>query len=93
MEALIRVMALDRLCDPDSRLGVLRWLQTAALPEIGVKSITRRQLLRSMDALMDQRTEVLAVLAGVSSINNDLSELLSALRVRKPVAGQQLTLL
>ena len=32
VEALIRVMVFNRLCDPDSKLGVLRWLQTVALP-------------------------------------------------------------
>ena len=32
IEALIRVMVLNRLCDPDSKLGVLRWLETVALP-------------------------------------------------------------
>ena len=36
VEALIRVMVLNRLCDPDSKLGVLRWLETVALPEVEV---------------------------------------------------------
>ena len=54
VEALIRIMVLNRLCDPDSKLGVLRWLQTVALPEIEVKALTHQHLLRSMDALMDQ---------------------------------------
>jgi hypothetical protein len=31
VEALIRVIALNRLCDPDSKLGVLRWLKTLLL--------------------------------------------------------------
>ncbi len=35
VEALIRLMVLNRLCDPESKLGVLRWVQTAALPEFG----------------------------------------------------------
>ena len=34
VEALIRIMVLNRLCDPDSKLGVLRWLQTVAFPDI-----------------------------------------------------------
>ena len=34
VEALIRIMVLNRLCDPDSKLGVLRWLQTVALPDL-----------------------------------------------------------
>ena len=40
VEALIRIMVLNRLCDPDSKLGVLRWLQTVALPDIDLKTLT-----------------------------------------------------
>jgi transposase len=58
VEALIRIMVLNRLCDPDSKLGVLRWLQTVALPDIDVKTLTHQHLLRSMDALMDQQDAV-----------------------------------
>ncbi len=75
IEALIRVMVLNRLCDPDSKLGVLRWLETVALPEVDLKAITHQQLLRSMDALMDHQTEVDAVVAGLLRplIDQDLS--------------------
>ena len=55
VEALIRIMVLNRLCDPDSKLGVLRWLQTVALPDIDMKALTHQHLLRSMDALMDKQ--------------------------------------
>ena len=65
VEALIRVMVLNRLCDPDSKLGVLRWLETVALPEVDVKTITHQQLLRSMDALMDHQGAVDAVVTGL----------------------------
>jgi hypothetical protein len=65
VEALIRVMVLNRLCDPDSKLGVLRWLETVALPEVDVKTITHQQLLRSMDALMDHQAAVAAVVTGL----------------------------
>ena len=65
VEALIRVMVLNRLCDPESKLGVLRWLETVALPEVEVTEITHQQLLRSMDALMDHQDEVDAVVAGL----------------------------
>jgi hypothetical protein len=34
VETLIRVMAFNRLCDPESKLGVLRWLETVAMPAI-----------------------------------------------------------
>jgi hypothetical protein len=75
IEALIRVMVLNRLCDPDSKLGVLRWLETVALPEVDLKAITHQQLLRSMDALMDHQAEVDAVVAGLLRplIDQDLS--------------------
>jgi len=75
IEALIRVMVLNRLCDPDSKLGVLRWLETVALPEVDLKAITHQQLLRSMDALMDHQTEVDSAVAGLLRplIDQDLS--------------------
>ena len=65
VEALIRIMVLNRLCDPDSKLGVLRWLQTVALPDIEIKELTHQQLLRSMDALMDHQDAVDAVIAAL----------------------------
>ena len=49
-------MMLYRLRDPNSNLGVLRWLQTVALPDIPVASVTHQQLQRSMDALMSPQT-------------------------------------
>ena len=58
VEALIRIRVLNRLCDPDSKLGVLRWLQTVALPDIDLKALTHQHLLRSMDALMGQQEAV-----------------------------------
>lgn len=75
VEALIRIMVLNRLCDPDSKLGVLRWLQTVALPDIEVKSVTHQQLLRSMDALMDNQGAVDGVVAGLLRplVDSDLS--------------------
>jgi transposase len=58
VEALIRVMVFNRLCDPESKLGVLRWLETVAMPGIDTESITHQHLLRSMDALMEHQDEV-----------------------------------
>jgi transposase len=58
VEALIRVMVFNRLCDPDSKLGVLRWLETVALPGTSLQSIDHQHLLRAMDALVDHKTEV-----------------------------------
>lgn len=72
VEALLRVMVLNRLCDPESKLGVLRWAQTVSLPgsfdppadEESV-SLSHQHLLRAMDALVDQREAVDAVLASL----------------------------
>ena len=65
VEALVRVMVLNRLCDPDSKLGVLRWVETVALPGVMAESIEHQHLLRAMDALVDHRDEVDQVLAGL----------------------------
>lgn len=63
VEHAIRVMVFNRLCDPDSKLGVLRWLHTVSIPEIDIASLTHQQLLRSMDALMDHQEAVEEVVA------------------------------
>ena len=75
VEALIRIMVLNRLCDPDSKLGVLRWLQTVALPDMEVQALTHQQLLRSMDALMDHQDAVDGVIASLLRplVDQDLS--------------------
>lgn len=65
VEALVRVMVLNRLCDPDSKLGVLRWVETVALPGVMAESIEHQHLLRAMDALVDHRDEVEQVLASL----------------------------
>ena len=65
VEALIRVMVFNRLCDPDSKLGVLRWLQTVALPGTSLESIDHRHLLSAMDALVDHKAAVDNVMAGL----------------------------
>lgn len=58
VEQLIRVMVFNRLCDPESKLGVLRWLETVAMPGVDAASITHQHLLRAMDALEDHQAEV-----------------------------------
>ena len=65
VEALIRVMVLNRLCDPDSKLGVLRWVETVALPGVMAESIDHQHLLRAMDAMVDHQDEVDEVLASL----------------------------
>ncbi len=56
--ALIKTMVFNRLCDPESKLGVLRWLETVNVLGVDAASVTHDHLLRSMDALMDHREGV-----------------------------------
>ena len=65
VETLIRVMVLNRLCDPDSKLGVLRWLQTVTLPGVSLESIDHQHLLRAMDALVEHKDAVDGVMVGL----------------------------
>ncbi|MFT7773826.1 IS1634 family transposase [Roseateles sp.] len=65
VEQALRVMVFNRLCDPDSKLGVLRWLQTVSMPGVDPAALTHQQLLRSMDALMDHQTAVDDCIAGL----------------------------
>jgi transposase len=65
VEALIRVMVFNRLCDPDSKLGVLRWLQTVTLPGVTLESIDHQHLLRAMDALVEHKDAVDGVMTGL----------------------------
>jgi transposase len=75
VEHALRVMVFNRLCDPDSKLGVLRWLQTVSMPGVDTAKLTHQQLLRSMDALMDHQDAVDDCVAGLLRplIDNDLS--------------------
>ncbi len=61
-EALIRIMVFNRLCDPTSKLGCLRWLETVAMPD-RPQTVTHQHLLRAMDALMDNTEAVEEALA------------------------------
>ena len=58
VEHAVRVMVFNRLCDPESKLGVLRWLQTVSMPGVEAPKLTHQHLLRSMDALMDHQQAV-----------------------------------
>jgi Transposase DDE domain len=52
----LRTMVFNRLCDPASKLGVLRWLETVALPKgFGFEAAApeHHHLLRAMDVLDD----------------------------------------
>ncbi len=41
VEQAIRVMVFNRRCDPESKLGVLRWLQTVSMPRVDVDTRVR----------------------------------------------------
>ena len=55
----LRLMVFNRLCDPGSKLGVLRWLETVALPAGCDLSPAHQDLLRAMDVL-DEHSEQLS---------------------------------
>ena len=128
VEALIRVMVLNRLCDPESKLGVLRWVETVALPDFTVTTITHDRIrahaaicfmalilhrvmrsrlrashtgltperaLEQLHRIQHHRVRLNGAppVSGASSIPECQSEVLHALRVKKPTASQQLTLL
>jgi hypothetical protein len=57
VEALVRAMVFNRLCEPTSKLGCLRWLDTVAMPAMP-ETVTHQHLLRAMDALMDHAERV-----------------------------------
>ena len=75
VEHAIRVMVFNRLCDPESKLGVLRWLETVSIPDVDVAGLTHQHLLRSMDALMDHPEGVDDVVTGLLRplVDQDLS--------------------
>ncbi|MFN9448034.1 MAG: IS1634 family transposase [Rubrivivax sp.] len=59
--ACLRLMVFNRLCDPSSKLGVLRWMETVALPRgFGFNQglPDHQQLLRAMDVLEDHSSAI-----------------------------------
>ena len=65
VEALVRIMVFNRLCDLESKLGVLRWVQTVTLPGTFDGAIEHQHLLRAMDAMVEHQDEVEVVLASL----------------------------
>ena len=53
VEQMLRVMVFNRLCNPESKLGVLRWLEGTRIPQISAEAVTHQRLLRGMDTLME----------------------------------------
>ncbi len=64
VEKLVRVMVINRLSDPKSKLGLLRWLEQVYLPGIDRSEITHQNLLRAMDVLLEQKDAIERDLAG-----------------------------
>jgi len=79
-------MVLNRLCNPDSKLGVLRWLETVAIPGLEVKAVTHQQLLRSMDALVDHSEAVDRVVAALLRPMIDQAAMILPSRTRSSIA-------
>lgn len=63
VEHALRAMVFNRLCDPESKLGVVRWLETVSLPGVDTAAMTHQHLLRSMDDLMTHQDAVDDVVA------------------------------
>ena len=53
-ERLLRVMVFNRLCDPTSKLGVMRWLEGARVPAVDAEAVTHQRLLRAMDTIAER---------------------------------------
>lgn len=64
-ERLLRVMVFNRLCDPESKLGILRWLEGTLVPDVAADSVTHQQLLRTMDTLSECAEAMESALAGL----------------------------
>lgn len=72
LEALLRIMVFHRLCNADSKLGALRWLQTVSLPDMALTSVGHQQLLRTMDAMLEHHSVIDDALAqAVRPLVND----------------------
>jgi transposase len=73
--ACLRLMVFNRLCDPGSKLGVLRWLETVALPAGSGVVSEHQHLLRAMDVLDEHSDKLGSRLATLMRplIDQDLS--------------------
>ena len=71
----LRLMVFNRLCDPGSKLGVLRWLETVALPAGSGVVSEHQHLLRAMDVLDEHSDKLHLRLATLMRplIDQDLS--------------------
>ena len=60
-EALIRAMVFNRLCDPTSKLGCLRWLETVAMPAMP-DTVSHQHLLRAHSDLIPEHARTNALI-------------------------------
>ena len=65
LDALTRVLVINRLCDAESKLGVLRWLEEVVVPGVSAEQVTHQRLLRAMDVLEANQRTILSRLAGL----------------------------
>jgi hypothetical protein len=63
-EVLIRVMVINRLCNPESKLGLLRWLPGVVMPGLHLEGLLHQHLLRALDALVQRAVAVRSALTG-----------------------------
>jgi len=92
-ERLLRVMVFNRLCDPESKLGILRWLEGTRVPEVATESVTHQHLLRTMDTLADCAETMDKVLAGLLRplIDQELSIVFYDLTTIRSEGGTELS--
>ncbi len=64
VEKLVRVMVINRLSDPRSKLGLLRWMEQVYLPGIDRSEVTHQNLLRAMDMLLEHKEAIEQELVG-----------------------------
>jgi transposase len=55
---MVKVMVLNRVSDPLSKLGIMRWLATVYIPELHAGDVEYHHLLRAMDYLISIKDEI-----------------------------------
>ena len=54
----MRAMVMNRLSDPRSKLGLLRWLEQLDLPGVDQESVQHQHLVRAMEVLLEHKEEI-----------------------------------
>lgn len=92
-ERLLRVMVFNRLCDPESKLGILRWLEASRVPNIEAETVTHQHLLRTMDTLDECADQMGSALSGLLRplIDQELSIVFYDLTTIRAEGGTELT--